>query len=220
MAADSPVFAAQYRQSSFFKLFESKLSVGEDAKFVSEIKNLLPDNASMLGVSGGPEEAFASIANQIQRASGRTVSDTEVAYRIAGRFLAQDTDEVLQLNARALLGDLFNRQQFAALGADDGLGIYVNKLGFASSLENQKNTAIQELEEMLARNSSDPGLTSMIRQKLNQLKLPTIAIYSPEAAIDPSISAVTGGLKAGFTVEELLTSVRSYVASSRNYRCR
>lgn len=223
MAADSPIFAAQYRQSSFFKLFESKLSVGSDFDFVTDIRNLMPGNESILGASGSVDEMFESIATQIKSsAGGRYVSDTEVAYRIAGKLLKADmADEDTILQTRVSLANLFNRQQYQAFGADDGLGIYVNKLGFAASLENQRELAVQELEGMLARNDTDSGLSSLIRQRLQRLKNATIAIYSPEGAIDPSLAGGgSGGLKAGGSIQDLIMSIRAYVAANRNFRFR
>lgn len=223
LAIDSPIIGAQYRQSSFFKLFESKLSVGDDLDFIADVKNVMIGNESALGVSGSVDEMFENVANQVRNSAGsRYVSDTEVAYRIAGKLLKSDTiDEDSVLKTRVGLANLFNRQQFKAFGADDGLGVYVNKLGFAASLDNQRAAAIEELENMLARSDAGSGFDSLIRQRLNKLKTATIAIYSPESAIDPALGGGgAGGLRAGGTVEELVRSVRAYVAASRNFRCR
>lgn len=231
MIATNPVFAAQYRQSSFFKIFESKTSVAPDEEFVRKIKELIPENQRLINnlgvntddIAGDSGAIFNRIKDKIQTAArGRDVSDTEVAYRIAGKFISDKADETTQLATKALLGDLFNRQRFTAFGAQDGLGIYVNKLGFAASLEAQKNAGINEIQQLIAENAKAKGrlapiagLFDDIRNELDNLKLPSIAIYSPEKAIDAGISGSGGTLRAGFSAEELMTSVRSYLSQSR-----
>jgi len=221
MAAADPSFAAQYRQSGFIRLFESKMSVGEDLAFVDDVKKLMAGNQAVLGFDSSTtvDDMFTTITQRVsEKAAGRPVNSTEIAYRIAGRFLNSPTSsDDLVLGTRSSMANLLNRQQFSSFAGDDRLGIYVNRLGFAASMDNQKFSAIQEMESMLEKGSDlPPDVINKIRSRLNALKTPSIAIYSPEAAIDPAISGAGGILRSGASPEELIRAIRAYISSARN----
>jgi hypothetical protein len=194
------------------KLFESKMSVGQDSRFVDDIEKLVNNNLGRFGFSDSTKysDIAAALRDKITpNAGGRTITDTELAYRIAGKFLNDSSlPEDLVLETRTSLANLFNRQQFFGFGVDDGLGIYINKLGFAASLDKQRYQALQELES-LARNSE---YSELVRPMLDKLKTTGVLIYSPEAAIDPALAGGSSTLKAGATPEELINSIRAYIS--------
>lgn len=220
IAAGDASFAAQYRQSGFIRLFESKMSVGEDLTFVDDVKKLMAGNQAVLGFDSSTtvDDMFTTITQRVsEKAAGRPVNSTEIAYRIAGKFLNSPTSsDDLVLGTRSSMANLLNRQQFGSFAGDDRLGIYVNRLGFAASMDNQKFSAIQEMESMLERSDLPPDVVNKIRSRLSALKTPSIAIYSPEAAIDPAISGAGGILRSGASPEELIRAIRAYISSARN----
>jgi hypothetical protein len=227
--ADNPYLASQYRQSGFFKLFESKISIAEDDLFVKGIKNLITSSSDEIGNnvmevlelkgSRNVDEVFKNMKIKISKNAGdRFVSDTEVAYRIAGKLMRDRQgfiDGEMMSKTGIHVANALNRQQFAAAAVDDGLAVYVNRLGFAMSLENQRTSAIEQMEQMLAENDRGLKFNSFIRERLNALKNPGIAIYSPEAAIDPSLAGGATRLTMGGTIEELMASVGSYLQQSQ-----
>jgi len=201
-------------------LFESKMSVGEDLAFVDDVKKLMAGNQAVLGFDSSTtvDDMFTTITQRVsEKAAGRPVNSTEIAYRIAGKFLnSTNSSDDLVLGTRSSMANLLNRQQFGSFAGDDRLGIYVNRLGFAASMDNQKFAAIQEMESMLERSDLPPDVINKIRSRLSALKTPSIAIYSPEAAIDPAISGAGGILRSGASPEELIRAIRAYISSARN----
>jgi len=217
-------FAAQYRRSNFIKMFESKMSIAEDPEIVSTVRNIIDANsASFSGDSAASTFALnrTRIVNSI--GSSRAVGDTEVAYRIAGQILNPKSSysQELRYQIEEAINASFNRQQFTAFGAEDGLGIYINKLGFATSLDQQREGAINSIIERLQTSGAtlegsaiSDNMTESILERMRQLRYNSSPVYGPEPAIDAALAGGGGTRKITGSVEELYEAARIYYTNA------
>lgn len=209
LAANDSAFAVQYRRSNFIQMFESKAVIGEDEQVVNAVRNIIRNNP--IDFEGQDVNTiFTSTRDRVVNkvGSSRAVNDTEVAYRIAGQILDKKNSysQELQDQIQETVNKAFNRRQFELFGSDDKLGIYVNKLGFASSLDQQTEDAVNGLMQKAGSNTK-------VLDRLRLLRLSTTPIYNPEQAID---AALTGGGKRIITgsVEELFDAARIFAGTS------
>ncbi len=216
-------FAAQYRRSNFIKMFESKMSIAEDEEVVKTVKSIIDaNNASFGGDSADNVFELNKIRIRNSIGSSRAVNNTEVAYRIAGQVLkGQNYSEELQFQVMEAVNASFNRQQFAAFGAEDGLGIYINKLGFATSLDQQREEAINLIVERLQASGAtlegsaiSDDMTESILERMRQLRYNSSPVYGPEAAIDAALAGGGGTRRITGSVEELYEAARIYYSNA------
>jgi hypothetical protein len=186
---------SQYRQSQFVKLFDANVAIAEDAKFNSEIFGIYEKR-----FGAGTYEAAAA---RLRTASGRAMSDSEIAYRASAKLLGDAGtlgsesynaayDAVAKLHQRTALG---------GLGAENGLGSYVNTLGWSASTERQRLDVLAKLEA--------EGYTDIA----NGMRSRLIPIFNPEAAIDPSLGG-SSTLSFGGSLEDMYESVRIFHAQA------
>lgn len=217
-------FAAQYRRSNFIKMFESKMSIAEDDEMVQTITNIINANRAEFG-GDNATALFASNRTRIASAVGssRSINDTEVAYRIAGKVLNPKGpySEELRFQIEEAINASFNRQQYAAFGAEDGLGIYINKLGFATSLDQQREEAINSIVERLQTSGAtlegsaiSDDMTESILERMRQLRYNSSPVYGPEPAIDAALAGGGGTRRITGSVEELYEAARIYYSSA------
>jgi hypothetical protein len=186
---------SQYRQSQFVKLFDANVAIAEDAKFNSEIFGIYEKR-----FGAGTYEAAAA---RLRTASGRAMSDSEIAYRASAKLLGEaGTLGSESYNAAYdAIAKLHQRTALGGLGAENGLGSYVNTLGWSASTERQRLDVLAKLE---AEGYAD--IANGMRSRL-------IPIFNPEAAIDPSLGG-SSTLSFGGSLEDMYESVRIFHAQA------
>ena len=194
LARDNPVYATQYRNSQFMKLFDANTKLAEDTSFTSEIEDLYK---TIYG-----SESYSKYGTDLRSQTQRKLNNTEVAYRGLGRILDDSTvgneSRVKALNAATKLNQ---RNALAGIGAENGLGKYVDTLNWAASSEEQRLAVLSRMES-----EGYEGLA-------NNLRLNLMPMFSPEAAIDPAIGG-TSILSFGGNLQDMRDSIRMY--HSRN----
>lgn len=217
-------FAAQYRRSNFIKMFESKMSIAQDDEIVTTVKNIIDANSASFG-GNNANAVFSLNENRIVNSIGssRAVSETELAYRIAGQILdtKNSYSEELKYQIQEAVNAAFNRQQYAAFGAEDGLGIYINKLGFATSLDQQREEAINLIVERLQTSGAtlegsaiSDDMTKSILERMRELRYNSTPVYGPEPAIDAALAGGGGTRRITGSVEELYEAARIYYSNA------
>lgn len=219
LAEVDPKFGMQYRQSGFIKMFETKMSLNVDASdpVLQTIRGMLDSDESIRASLG--DEFRGKTYNEIfetTRAALRNPSlsnENDVAYRIAGKLLQSNSiNDEMKFQIEEAFNRSFNRQQFAAFGADDGLGIYVNKLGFATSLDMQREDAVQDIITRLQ--SSGVDNVDFMKERLASLRMNSIPVYTPEAAIDAAIAGGGGRFKVSGSVQDLYYAAQIFTSDS------
>ena len=194
LARDNPVFATHYRNSQFIKLFDANTKLKEDSIFTSEIKDLYQ---TIYG-----SESYTQYGTDLRSQTQRKLNDTEVAYRGLGRILEDSTvgneSRIKALNAATKLNQ---RNALSGVGAENGLGKYVDTLNWAASSEEQRIAVLSRIES-----EGYEGLA-------NNLRLNLMPIFSPEGAIDPALGG-TSILSFGGNLQDMRDSIRMY--HSRN----
>jgi len=193
-------YGAQYRTSGFIKMFETKASLIEDPYMVNSISGLIKENQTLFGGKNAKEildNVKSTTMGKMKKgptgAPLRTLGDTETAYRLAGEILSDETGKYslnLQLKVEQIINQALNRQQYAAFGADDTLGLYVNKLGLASSIDSQRGQGIDSILNKIAEFEKAPEGVNIknIKAALEELRVKSVLVYSPESAIDAALS--------------------------------
>lgn len=186
---------SQYRQSQFVKLFDANVAIAEDAKFNSEIFGIYEKR-----FGAGTYEAAAA---RLRTASGRAMSDSEIAYRASAKLLgdAGTLGSESYNAAYDAIAKLHQRTALGGLGAENGLGSYVNTLGWSASTERQRLDVLAKLEA--------EGYTDIA----NGMRSRLIPIFNPEAAIDPSLGG-SSTLSFGGSLEDMYESVRIFHAQA------
>lgn len=220
LAAVDPKFGMQYRQSGFIRMFETKMSLDADVNdpVLRTVRDILESNKSVrtsLGRGFGKktsDQIFETTRAGLKNAA--SVSENDVAYRIAGKILQSDSiDDEIKFQIEEAFNKSFNRQQYAAFAAEDGLGIYVNKLGFASSLDMQRQDAISSIMERL--NTSNAFDANDLQKRLSSLRINSIPVYTPEQAIDAAIAGGGGRLKIAGSAQELYAATQIFSSDSQ-----
>lgn len=196
-------YGAQYRESGFIKMFETKASLVEDDVIFRSMSDLINENQTVFGGQSSKEildnvkkTTMAKMKKGPTGAPIRTLGDTETVYRFAGEVLRDETGKYsrdLQLKVEQIINEALNRQQYKALGASDTLGIYVNKLGLASSIDSQSGEGMTSIINKIAKLKETGSLPDNlnvddIQAALQELKAKSILVYSPESAIDAALS--------------------------------
>lgn len=197
-------YGAQYRQSEFLKMFDTKASLIEDDFIVRSMSDLIDENQNVFG--GKAEDVLLDIKNTTiakmkkgpTGAPLRRLGNTETVYRFAGEILGDETGKYskdLQLRVEQIINQALNQQQYQALAANDTLGIYVNKLGLATSIDSQRDeglTSIFKRIEELKKAGGPPipkgANIEDIQTALTELKAKSILIYTPESAVDAALA--------------------------------
>jgi hypothetical protein len=183
-------FASQYRQSQFLKLFDANIAVAEDKAFNAEIFNIYEERYGT--------GSYETEAARLRTSSGRAMSDAEIAYRSSAKILGEEVTGSKSYNAAYdAVAKLHQRTTLNGLGAENGLGSYVNTLGWAASTEKQRLDALARLEA-----EGYGSIANSLRSKL-------IPMFNPEAAIDPSIGG-SGVLSFGGSLQDMYDAVRIF----------
>jgi len=196
-------YGAQYRSSGFIKMFETKASLIEDDYMIKQMSGLIDENQTVFGGQSSKQildnvknTTMAKMKKGPTGAPIRTLGDTETVYRFAGEILGDETGKYskdLQLKVEQIINQALNQQQYQALAASDNLGIYVNKLGLASSIDSQSGDGMTSIINKIAELEKAGGLpdglnVNDVKAALNELKAKSVLVYSPESAIDAALS--------------------------------
>ena len=196
-------YGAQYRESGFIKMFETKASLVEDNFMVRSISDLIDENQTLFGGQNSKQVLdnvrSTTIGKMKKGPTGaplRKLGDTETVYRFAGEILSDDTGKYssgLKMKVEQIINQALNNQQYAALKAEDNLGIYVNKLGLATSIDSQRDEGMNSIFNKIADLKKAGALPDdvdidAIKESLEELKAKSILVYSPESAIDAALS--------------------------------
>ena len=188
IAQADTVYATQYRNSQFMKLFDANTKIAPDSSFTNEIEDLYK---TIYG-----SESYSQYGAELRSQTQRKLNDTEVAYRGLGRILNDSTlgkeSKVKALNAATKLNQ---RNALAGVGAENGLGKYVDTLNWAASSEEQRLAVLSRLDS--------EGYGSLA----NNLRSTLLPMFSPEAAIDPAIGG-TSILSFGGNLKDMRDSIR------------
>jgi len=196
-------YGAQYRSSGFIKMFETKASLIEDDYMVRSISGLIDENQTLFANQNSKQVLdnvrSTTIGKMKKGPTGaplRTLGNTETAYRFAGEILTDETGKYssgLKMKVEQIINESLNRQQYAAFAAEDKLGIYVNKLGLATSIDSQRGEAMDSIFNKIAELKKAGALPKgvdikAIKESLNDLSAKSVLVYSPESAIDAALS--------------------------------
>lgn len=188
IAQADTVYATQYRNSQFMKLFDANTKLAEDSSFTSEIEDLYK---TIYG-----SESYTQYGTELRSQTQRKLNNTEVAYRGLGRILNDSAlgkeSKIKALNAATKLNQ---RNALSGLGAENGLGKYVDTLNWAASSEEQRLAVLSRMDS-----EGYGGLANNLRSTL-------MPMFSPEAAIDPSIGG-TSILSFGGNLQDMRDSIR------------
>jgi len=196
-------YGAQYRSSGFIKMFETKASLVEDNFMIRSISDLIDENRTLFGGQNSKQVLdnvrSTTIGKMKKGPTGaplRKLEDTETVYRFASEILSDDTGKYgsgLKMKVEQIINQALNHQQYAALKAEDNLGVYVNKLGLATSIDSQRdegiNSIFNKIEELKKAGAlPDDVDIDAIKESLGDLRAKSILVYSPESAIDAALS--------------------------------
>lgn len=173
---------ASYRQSRLTQLMKANTKLPADQLFIDNIKTIFNNFR-------GSENAYQDFVSQtIQQASGRSVSEMELALRAAGLVIKQPNansfNQEAALRATSAFESFYQRTQISALSDKSELGTYVNRLGWAVSSEEQRVAAIRGFSNF-AESTDNVGLQNFAKT----LAARTSFVFNPESAIDVAVGA-------------------------------
>ena len=187
-------FAVQYRRNQLTQITDANIVLNKDEMLMNDISNLWNKHqGTSFNVLKQSIDEDMSNAKQ-----SRKLSEMDYTYEAAGRMMLDGSPEVVK-DAKLAIDRSFARMQVESLVADDGLGKYVNRLGWLASSGDQRIAAIEELAKFAEVKGNEELL-----EIAKDLASRTYLVWNPENAIDTSIGLGKAGI--GVTYQDLLAS--------------
>lgn len=193
-ASEDKNFAVQYRRNQLTQITDANIVLNKDEILMNDISNLWSKH------EGSSFDVFKQSIDRdmLNAKQTRQLSDMDYVYGAAGRMMRDGSPEAVK-EAKLAIDRSFQRMQVESLTANDGLGKYVNRLGWLASSGDQRIAAIEEL----ARHANEIDSPELL--KITQdLASRTYLVWNPEHAIDTSIGLGKAGI--GVTYQDLLSS--------------
>ena len=171
---------AAYKQSKLTQLLGANTTIPQDPAFISRIR----DVSGLTDLEGS--NVFKTASDILKE--GQNVTATNAQREAA-------------MQVKMAYEELYQRLQISSMGAKDNLGIYVNRLGWAVSSEEQRVNAINSLRSKMNTKQFRSAVKSIssegdysttlksIKGLLNDLYAETSLVFNPEGAIDVAVGS-------------------------------
>lgn len=195
LIAESPDLKLQYRDSSLYRLFATNLEKAtgtqEESLFSRTIQNIyesLPAEYTQ-ELGGGYSRAL--------KAAGRNLGETEQSFAVARNIILHAKkigDVAVESAVMQAFDKMYNQGMFLSLNQEDALSKFINKLGFASSFESQRQEVITGLKKAIADDVSGPIARYIkgdekLLEKIQEVFDFKIATFDPEKVVDAALGA-------------------------------
>lgn len=195
LIAESPDLKLQYRDSSLYRLFATNLEKAtgtqEERLFSRTIQNIYESLPAEF-----TQELGGSYSRAL-KAAGRNLGETEQSFAVARNIILHAKkigDVAVESAVMQAFDKMYNQGMFLSLNQEDALSKFINKLGFASSFESQRQEVITGLKKAIADDVSGPIARYIkgdekLLEKIQEVFDFKIAAFDPEKVVDAALGA-------------------------------
>jgi len=194
LIAESPDLKLQYRDSSLYRLFATNLEKAtgtrEEQIFGRSLREIFESLPREFKEEMGGKNIYSALP-----AAGRNLGETEQTFALARKIIlhAQKIGDVeVESKVMQAFDKMYNQGMFLSLNQEDALSKFINKLGFASSFESQRQEVIAGLKKAIADDVSGPIARYIqgdeeLLQKIQEVFDFKIATFDPEKVVDAAL---------------------------------
>jgi len=196
LIAESPDLKLQYRDSSLYRLFATNLEKAtgtrEEQIFGRSLREIFESLPREFKEEMGGKNIYSALP-----AAGRNLGETEQTFALARKIIlhAQKIGDVeVESKVMQAFDKMYNQGMFLSLNQEDALSKFINKLGFASSFESQRQEVIAGLKKAIADDVSGPIARYIqgdekLLEKIQEVFDFKIATFDPEKVVDAALGA-------------------------------
>ena len=194
--------ASNYRESQLSQILASKVTLPTDSIYMGDIEDIY--NRAQAAGHPNVSSSYADFTESVRTALGRELTPMEYAYRAQKRLTSGvGLENQFGLEAKNAFNMYYTRMQTRSITAENGLGKYINRLGWLASGEDQRIAGAKSILEYAEKEGANEDLVKIANELVNS----TFLVWNPENAIDAGIGLGEVGL--GVTYQDMLRSFAS-----------